>query len=275
MSQGNPMVGADKSGLTYRTEDNDGKKALLNHHKGPTEPSYAEAGIIWLDDAATPWLMKMHDGTDWITVGEVNATTNNFAPYIGGALLGDASTTVKGLAEIATQTEVDTGTDTTKYVTPETLAGSSIGGKVLGHAYTSTSAMLTTTSIIPADDTVPQNTEGAELLTLAYTPKSATSKLTIEVGTSSGTNSNNSIILGLFKDSDVSALATAFEWVAGGVTANLNTIYEEVSGSTTARTYKLRVGGSVSATITVNGSGGSRWFGGVAQTFIKITETEV
>jgi hypothetical protein len=44
-------------------------------------------------------------------------------------LIPSASTTVEGLAEIATQAEVNTGTDTTKYVTPETLANTTaVGG---------------------------------------------------------------------------------------------------------------------------------------------------
>src|SRR4051812_37978979 len=85
MTQSTPTIGASQSGLQYRTQDNDGKKALLNHHKGSSAPSYAEAGIIWLDDAATPWLLKTYDGADWITLGEVNATTNTFNPYIGTA----------------------------------------------------------------------------------------------------------------------------------------------------------------------------------------------
>ncbi len=122
MTQANPIIGTDKSGLQYRTEDNDGKRALLNHHKGSTAPSYAEAGTMWLDDTATPWLLKMHDGTDWISIGNINATTNEFTSFISGAVLGSASTTVEGLVERATDAEVTTGTDTTRYITPKQLA---------------------------------------------------------------------------------------------------------------------------------------------------------
>jgi hypothetical protein len=87
MTQSSPTIGSNKSGLTYRQEDNNGKKALLSHHKGSAAPDYAEAGTIWLDDAATPWLLKAHDGTDWITLGSVNASSNSFQPWQGtGAL---------------------------------------------------------------------------------------------------------------------------------------------------------------------------------------------
>ena len=87
MSQFSPTIGANKSGLTYRQEDNDGKKALLNHHKGAAAPSYAEAGMLWLDDAATPWVLKAYDGADWIAVLGINATTNAVMPYLGTAAL--------------------------------------------------------------------------------------------------------------------------------------------------------------------------------------------
>lgn len=96
MTQATPTIGANKSGLTYRQEDNDGKKALLNHHKGSTAPTYKEAGMIWLDDAATPWLLKFYDGSDWITLGELHAGNNTFNPYYGaaaGRLLGHATDT--------------------------------------------------------------------------------------------------------------------------------------------------------------------------------------
>ncbi len=109
MTQATPTIGAGQSGLAYRNADNDGKKALLNHHKGASAPSYAEAGIIWIDDTATPWLLKIYDGADWIVLGEVDAASNAFIvlgevdaasnafnPYIGTAssrVLNDAADT--------------------------------------------------------------------------------------------------------------------------------------------------------------------------------------
>lgn len=83
MSQAPPLIGPNKSGLTYRQEDNDAKQALLTHHKGPSAPTYAQAGTIWLDDTATPWLLKMHDGVDWITLSQINASANTVLPYAG------------------------------------------------------------------------------------------------------------------------------------------------------------------------------------------------
>lgn len=85
MTQHTPTIAANQSGVDYRTQDNSGKKAILNHHKGSIAPSYAEAGIIWLDDAATPWLLKIYDGADWIVLGAVNATANTVESYHGAS----------------------------------------------------------------------------------------------------------------------------------------------------------------------------------------------
>lgn len=106
MTQASPTIGADKSGLDYRTEDNAGKTALLTHHKGSSAPSYAEAGMIWVDDTSTPWLMKFYDGADWIVMGAVSATDNTFKPYNGTAQ------TVNSFkkATIASATTTDLGT---------------------------------------------------------------------------------------------------------------------------------------------------------------------
>jgi len=86
MTQTTSQIGADQSGLAYRNADNAGKQAILNHHKGNPAPTYAEAGMIWLDDTTTPWLLKFYDGADWIVLGEVNASTNTFNPYTGTAM---------------------------------------------------------------------------------------------------------------------------------------------------------------------------------------------
>lgn len=85
MTQATSQIGADQSGLAYRNADNAGKEAILNHHMGPSAPSYAEAGMIWLNNTATPWTLNIYTGTTWITLGAVNATTNTFNPYIGAA----------------------------------------------------------------------------------------------------------------------------------------------------------------------------------------------
>lgn len=55
------------------------RTAVNSHHKGPTQPSYRIAGMEWIDDAVSPWKVKMYDGVDWILRGLLNPTTNIFS----------------------------------------------------------------------------------------------------------------------------------------------------------------------------------------------------
>lgn len=94
MTQANPIITSGKTGIEYRTEDNNGKQALLNHHKGAAAPGYKEAGTLWLDDAATPWVLKIYDGTDWINIADIHATNNTCTLYNGAAQISQADFTV-------------------------------------------------------------------------------------------------------------------------------------------------------------------------------------
>jgi hypothetical protein len=136
-------------------------------------------------------------------------------------------------------------------------------------------AVATTTTLLPGDDTIPQITEGAEFLTLAITPTSATSKLRIDVivylnhsVTTAG------IYAALFRDSTANALAAAASQVpnSGGQMPLCITHYA-TSGTTSSTTFRVRGGSGDAGTVTFNGnSSGSRKFGGVYASTITITE---
>lgn len=69
---------ATTSGTQLATLMNDTGDALISSHKGGTRPSYAVAGIIWVDDTNTTWDIKIYDGGADIVIGQVNTTTNEF-----------------------------------------------------------------------------------------------------------------------------------------------------------------------------------------------------
>ncbi len=148
------------------------------------------------------------------------------------------------------------------------------GGKLLQQVNTQTGAVATGTNIFPEDDSIPQNTEGDEYMTLSITPKSATSTIMIEAhifySQSAGTRSG----AGLFKDSDADALAFTSNFVYDATSmSNMQVFYSETSGNTNARTYKIRCGLlQTSGTFTFNGQSGNRKFGGTVLSTIRILE---
>ena len=150
-------------------------------------------------------------------------------------------------------------------------------GAVLQVVNTQTGAMTTGSTTIPADDTIPQNTEGFEVMTLAVTPKSATSKLKIEVVVvASHTTDTASVVAALFQDSTANALACAsFTQSAAGGIVNTRLTHYMTSGTTSSTTFKVRIGSGTAGTITFNGIGGARYYGGVLASSITITEIAV
>ena len=131
----------------------------------------------------------------------------------------------------------------------------------------------TTTATIPHDNTIPQNTEGKEFMSLAITPTSSTSKLLITMTVLGSMSGASYIVAALFKDNDANALAASNTDINGAsYPTTLTFSHYMEAGTTSATTFKVRVGADSSATFTINGVSGGRKFGGVAPSSITIME---
>ena len=159
--------------------------------------------------------------------------------------------------------------DATKF-----LSGKATWLKVIQTIFQETGAVATGTTVMPSDDTIPQNNEGDQYLTATITPSSAASKLVIDVLFNYGCSSADTISLALFQDATVSALAATAFW--GPATDNLpgqiKLRHVMTSGTTSATTFNVRVGVNSSGTITFNGASGARLYGGVYASSITIQE---
>jgi len=132
---------------------------------------------------------------------------------------------------------------------------------------------------MPLDDTAPpQNDEGTEFITLAITPTSSTNALRIQgkVNVATSTTSTN-IIGALFQDSTANALDVDAQYNGGAENSIKTLVFDHymTAGTTSATTFKIRVGDPSGGTITLNGRSGSRLFGGVMGSSITITEIKV
>lgn len=137
-----------------------------------------------------------------------------------------------------------------------------------------TGAVATGTTAVPADDTIPQITEGTQFLTQAITPTSAAHILRIMHKGMYG-NSGTAISMGvaLFQDATANALTAGAQSYAGA-----SDIYEfsirwsMLAATTSATTFRIRAGDAAGNTTSFNGSGGTRRYGGVANSFLSVLE---
>ena len=142
------------------------------------------------------------------------------------------------------------------------------------------SAYTDCTTSLPYDDTIPQSSEGDEVMTLAVTPTSATNELRIDVVAVVGmpTAGGNEIVVALFQDSTAGALAAAVGTVSGALLAEWSTTvsftYYMTAATTSSTTFKVRVGAD-GVHCNFNGSDDTRVLGGVSASSITITEVNV
>lgn len=152
-------------------------------------------------------------------------------------------------------------------------AAADIIGLVVGSAYASTSSLITCNTVLPCDNTIPQNTEGTEVITLAYTPKFADSILRIRAVLSGAQAAQYVTAAALFVDNTANALVAQASYSGASGHEVYELYHEEVSGNTTSRTYKVRCGPNTAGTVYVNGNqAGTQYFNGVEKSGISITE---
>ena len=135
-------------------------------------------------------------------------------------------------------------------------------------------AMTTGTTAIPHDNTIPQNDEGDEIMTLAITPTHASNKLLIEAVVQYATASNVAMCCALFQDSTAGALACAGQYGSNREQSSISLQHYMTTGTTSSTTFKVRFG-ATGGTTTINGDNGARTYGGVLTTGITISEIRV
>ena len=133
------------------------------------------------------------------------------------------------------------------------------------NTYTSTS------SAIPSDDTIPTSTEGAQIFSVLFTPKSASSTLLIRARVGMCHSSGSRLAVALYVGSGASVCTKTTNVPAASHNDEFPLYYKVASGSTSPRNYKVRFGAHT-ATTYVNGSTAARVHGGTVIATLEIIE---
>jgi hypothetical protein len=147
-------------------------------------------------------------------------------------------------------------------------------GVSLQTVVSSKSTVQSLADVVAYDNTVPQITEGEEILTASITPASATNKVLVEA-TITGTQANaGTVIFALFRGSAANAIATAIHSFASGYGGQCHVAFYDSPSTTSSTTYRLRGGyESGGSGFYVNGSNvGGALFGGTLISWMKLTE---
>ena len=132
------------SGSAVRADLNLALQALGSTSIGSSAPSTLQTGQLWIDNSGTPWVVKVYDGAQHITIGSVNASTNTFNLAIaeggtGATTLAGANILVKSATSVLTAgfsaTPDNAGTKSSGTYTPDEADGN-LAYAVNGGAHT-------------------------------------------------------------------------------------------------------------------------------------------
>lgn len=145
---------------------------------------------------------------------------------------------------------------------------------IIDRAYVEYTTNADLSVIIPYDDTIPQNTEGTQVLTASITPKSTSSRIRARfqgevINSAAATN----VIAAMFVGAGANAVRSTVVTTPG---ANLATQivleYEFAPGSVSAQSFAVRVGPASATNIRLNGSAAGRLFGGTSAATLVLDE---
>jgi hypothetical protein len=146
-------------------------------------------------------------------------------------------------------------------------------GSVVKTQTTLSQALLTGTTTIPFDNTIPQTTEGTNFFSVAWTPAAIGNLIRIETTIFGAYSVAAHVIAALFQDATANALAAiSMQTTTTNQDVHLTLVYQFTAVSTSSTTIKLNIGGSTAGTFTLNGNAGASVFGGTATSSFRITE---
>lgn len=150
--------------------------------------------------------------------------------------------------------------------------GVSVSNPVIQVIRSNIRTVVTCSTNLPCDNSIPQITEGSQVLTATITPKNSSNILMIEFFGYGSSSADEYWVTALFQDANSNALVANAFFSPTGAPALVNLVHYMTAGTTSATTFQIRLG-SGTATFYINGDGsGTGYFGGVSEAVLIITE---
>lgn len=158
---------------------------------------------------------------------------------------------------------------------PASTIPSGIGsvGSIIQTVISYVSATDNTSTGIPYDTTIPQNTEGKEFTTVTITPTAAGNLLrATAMAHISGVGTDHNVVA-IFRDSTADAIAVgqSGNWSTSVIMPHL-AMCDVSAGSVSATTFKARFGGDGGTTYLNSFNASGQKYGGVAYSWLKVEE---
>jgi len=250
-----------KASRIYCLAIDTGSGIVLGLYNPLNAPTDASTSIIAINDSA------LHSSA---AEGGAGAADNAQTIY-STAAQSAKPVAVLGWFE-STQTTAGTWAQAATAVHTLTI-GSHKTGDIVQRKFNLITGISSAVATIPADDTIPQISEGVEFYTSAITMQSTANLLSAKTDfILSLDTAAKSATMAMFVNSQANALAATvkyFDVVTSIFNLGLHWVGRPLAS---INTISIRLGGESSLTITLNGAAGVRIFGGVAGSYLLLEE---
>src|SRR5262249_11893371 len=145
-------------------------------------------------------------------------------------------------------------------------------GQVVQEVLNTDSATNSGTTLLPRDNTTPQNNEGTQFMTQAITPSSAANVLSIEWLLEISNGADGLMAVALFQDSTTNALTTVSSQVPADQLIHNMGRYRTLAGTTSSTTFKLRAGSGSGGTQRFNSTSIGALYNGTLNSHLMVRE---
>lgn len=131
---------------------------------------------------------------------------------------------------------------------------------------------FTVSGVAPSGNTIPTNTAGTEAMSVTITPTNTTNKLRIRFNGVVAPAGNDNVVVMLFQNSTVNAIAANLYSVNAGFATSVPLVYEFVPASTSPQTFHLRIGTASGSAAYINGNSSNQVLGGTSVATLIVEE---
>lgn len=151
--------------------------------------------------------------------------------------------------------------------------GVTLPGQLVQEQVSQSGALASGATTTPYDDTIPQITEGTQFMTQAITPRSAANLLEIEHIGNYAPSAQDTMTVALHQDAVANALAAIGDFaVSASGLQPVPLIHRRVAGSVSALTFRIRAGCAAASVIFNGYDAGTRRYGGVCASILRVKE---
>jgi hypothetical protein len=259
-----------------------GTKGLVPQPGAGQQNSVLTGGGTWVAQVSTAAPVILQSANSSLPSGRVltGSSTVSLTDAGAGSTMTLAVPTngiaLSNLAQVSTarflgRTTAGTGNvEAMTVAEAQALLGIGSSGLVVNREALDYTSNTDLTTVIPLDDTVPQSSEGTQILSLSITPANTGNVLRVFFKGQGGAPDYWSAAL--FKDSETDARDAAAVYCGnGGRIQPVILDYQMFAGTTSPVTFRIRVGPNT-GTLRLNGGTATRVFGGVMRCKLVIEE---